>query len=166
MARKVRITRRSFMTSVGTATVAPMMLGSPASAALLARSGDESKQLQACANCHGPGGNGERFAAPYLQLRNWKSGARANDAGEQMVVVARRRDDRDTAVAAYFAGIVRSSSNGTGWAHREGARDARNHCETHPLILNAYQIDAWLTQMLFRGRLSARTGARARPPGA
>ena len=33
MARNVRITRRSFMTSVGTATVVPVMLGSPASAA-------------------------------------------------------------------------------------------------------------------------------------
>lgn len=86
---------------------------------LLARSGDESKQLQACANCHGPGGSGERFAAPYLEgqsarylamtIEEWKSGARMNDAGQQMVVVARRLDDRDTAaVAAYFAGIVGS----------------------------------------------------------
>jgi hypothetical protein len=33
MARNVRTTRRSFMTSVGTATVKPVMLGSPASAA-------------------------------------------------------------------------------------------------------------------------------------
>ena len=87
---------------------------------LLARSGDESKQLQACANCHGPGGSGERFATPYLAgqsatyltktIEQWKSGARANDAGKQMVVVARRLDDRDiAAVAAYFAGIVRFS---------------------------------------------------------
>ena len=87
---------------------------------LLARSGDESKQLQACANCHGPGGSGERFATPYLAgqsatyltktIEEWKSGVRANDAGKQMVVVARRLDDRDiAAVAAYFAGIVRSS---------------------------------------------------------
>jgi cytochrome c553 len=87
---------------------------------LLARSGDESKQLQACANCHGPGGSGERFAAPYLEgqsatymaatIKEWKSGARENDPGKQMVVVARRLDDRDiAAVAAYFAGIVRSS---------------------------------------------------------
>ena len=33
MAKNVRITRRSFMTSVGTATVVPVMLGPPASAA-------------------------------------------------------------------------------------------------------------------------------------
>jgi cytochrome c553 len=98
----------------------------PADAALLERgrllagSGDESKQLQACATCHGPGGSGERFAAPYLEgqsatylattIKEWKNGARANDAGKQMVVVARRLDDRDiAAVAAYFAGIVRPS---------------------------------------------------------
>jgi len=99
---------------------------------LLARSGDESKQLQACTSCHGPGGSGERFAAPYLEgqsatylattIKEWKSGARANDAGEQMVVVARRLDDRDiAAVAAYFAGIVRSSPT------KPGVRTARAH---------------------------------------
>ena len=99
---------------------------------LLARSGDESKQLQACANCHGPGGSGERFATPYLEgqsatylattIKEWKSGARANDAGKQMVVVARRLDDRDiAAVAAYFAGIVRSSPT------EPGVRTAKAH---------------------------------------
>jgi cytochrome c553 len=99
---------------------------------LLARSGDESKQLQACANCHGPGGSGERFAAPYLEgqsatylattIKEWKSGARANDAGKQMVVVANRLDDRDiTAVAAYFAGIVRASPT------EPGVRTAKAH---------------------------------------
>ena len=99
---------------------------------LLARSGDESKQLQACANCHGPGGSGERFAAPYLEgqsatylataIKEWKSGARANDAGKQMVVVARRLDDRDiAAVAAYFAGIVRASPT------EPGVRTAKAH---------------------------------------
>jgi len=99
---------------------------------LLARSGDESKQLQACANCHGPGGSGERFAAPYLEgqsatylattIKEWKSGARANDAGKQMVGVAGRLDDRDiAAVAAYFAGIVRSSPT------EPGVRTAKAH---------------------------------------
>ena len=99
---------------------------------LLARSGDESKQLQACANCHGPGGSGELFATPYLEgqsatylattIKEWKSGARANDPGKQMVVVARRLDDRDiAAVAAYFAGIVRSSPT------EPGVRTAKAH---------------------------------------
>jgi len=99
---------------------------------LLARSGDESKQLQACANCHGPDGTGERFATPYLEgqaatylattIKEWKSGTRANYAGKQMVVVARRLDDRDiAAVAAYFAGIVRSSPT------ERGVRTAKAH---------------------------------------
>ena len=116
-----------YETAVGPADAALLERGR-----MLARSGDESKQLQACANCHGPGGSGERFATPYLQgqsatylattIKEWKSGARANDAGEQMVVVARRLDDRDiAAVAAYFAGIVRSSPT------EPGVRTAKAH---------------------------------------
>jgi len=116
-----------YETAVGAADAALLERGR-----LLARSGDESKQLQACANCHGPGGSGERFATPYLEgqsatylattIKEWKSGARANDAGKQMVVVARRLDDRDiAAVAAYFAGIVCSSPT------EPGVRTARAH---------------------------------------
>ena len=116
-----------YETAVGPADAALLERGR-----LLARSGDESKQLQACANCHGPGGSGERFATPYLQgqsatylattIKEWKSGARANDAGKQMVVVARRLDDPDiAAVAAYFAGIVRSSPT------EPGVRTAKAH---------------------------------------
>jgi cytochrome c553 len=80
---------------------------------LLARTGDESRQLQACGNCHGPEGSGEPYAAPYLAgqsatyltnaINEWKSGARKNDGGQQMLVVAERLDDRDiAAIAAYF----------------------------------------------------------------
>ena len=116
-----------YETAVGAADAALLERGR-----LLARSGDESKQLQACANCHGPGGSGERFATPYLEgqsatylattIKEWKSGARANDAGKQMVVVAMRLDDRDiAAVAAYFAGIVGSSPT------EPGVRTARAH---------------------------------------
>jgi len=116
-----------YRTAVGAADAALLERGR-----LLERSGDESKQLQACANCHGPGGSGERFATPYLEgqsatylattIKEWKSGARANDAGKQMVVVARRLDDRDiAAVAAYFAGIVGSSPT------EPGVRTARAH---------------------------------------
>lgn len=85
---------------------------------LLARTGDEARQLQACANCHGPDGSGEPFAAPYLAgqpasyltsaIGEWKSGARKNDAAEQMSGIARRLDDRDVAaVAAYFESLGR-----------------------------------------------------------
>jgi cytochrome c553 len=80
---------------------------------LLARTGDDTKQLQACANCHGPDGGGEPFTAPYLAgqganylvsaIKEWKSGARTNDSGHQMAVVANRLDEEDiSAIAAYF----------------------------------------------------------------
>lgn len=82
---------------------------------ILARVGDESKQLQACANCHGPDGSGERYATPYLAgqsaaylvsaIHEWKTGAR--HSGEmQMGWVAQRLDDRDIAsVSAYFESL-------------------------------------------------------------
>jgi cytochrome c553 len=83
---------------------------------LLVRTGDESKQLQACANCHGPDGSGEEWAGPSLVgqsgtylatvIGEWKSGARKNDGGKQMAVVSGRLNDQDTAaVAAYFESL-------------------------------------------------------------
>ena len=80
---------------------------------LLVRVGDESKQLQACANCHGPDGAGERYATPYLAgqpaaylgsaVREWKSGTRSSGA-RLMGPVAGRLDDADiAAVSAYLA---------------------------------------------------------------
>jgi cytochrome c553 len=83
---------------------------------LLVRTGDEAKQLQACANCHGPDGSGEPLTAPYLvgqsahyltsTLNEWKSGARSNDGGQLMAVVANRLDDQDTeAVATYLENL-------------------------------------------------------------
>jgi cytochrome c553 len=80
---------------------------------LLVRVGDESRQLQACANCHGPDGAGERYATPYLAgqsavylenaLREWKTKSRSS--GERLMgPVAERLDDADiAAVAAYLA---------------------------------------------------------------
>ena len=83
---------------------------------LLVRAGDESKQVQACGNCHGPDGSGEAPVAPYLAgqsgnylvsaINEWKSGARRNDGGGQMAVVALRLDDGDlAALAAYFESL-------------------------------------------------------------
>ena len=80
---------------------------------LLVRVGDESKQLQACANCHGADGAGERYATPYLAgqpaaylesaVREWKSGSRSSGV-RLMGPVAARLDDADiAAVAAYLA---------------------------------------------------------------
>jgi len=81
---------------------------------LLTRVGDESKQLQACANCHGPDGSGEPYATPYLAgqsavyiasaIREWKTGARPS--GALMGPVAQRLDDQDiAALSAYFESL-------------------------------------------------------------
>jgi cytochrome c553 len=81
----------------------------------LATIGDESKNLQSCNNCHGPGGTGEPPAIPYLagqyahytafQLQMWKRRFRKTSPDE-MADVARRLDDGDIeAVAAYFQQI-------------------------------------------------------------
>lgn len=83
----------------------------------LATVGDGPHQVQACGNCHGPGGTGEPPAVPYLAgqdaayltaaLNEFKNGARRNDAGAQMRTVVRgmTADDID-AVAQYYAARV------------------------------------------------------------
>jgi cytochrome c553 len=82
---------------------------------LLVRVGDESKQLQACANCHGPDGSGERYAAPYLAgqsaiylanaIREWKAGTR-HSGEKQMGPVVLRLDDQDIAtLSAYLESL-------------------------------------------------------------
>jgi cytochrome c553 len=83
---------------------------------VLATTGDDSRRVQACANCHGPGGVGEPPVYPYLAgldaayiaaaLNAWKSGARNNDGGRQMASVAQAMNADDiTAVAQYFAAL-------------------------------------------------------------
>ena len=78
----------------------------------LAKVGSESRRIQACDNCHGPGGAGEPPALPYLagqyapyiafELRMWQRGYRVNSP-DGMAVVARALDDREVeAVAAYY----------------------------------------------------------------
>jgi len=81
---------------------------------MLATIGDEAIGVQACANCHGPGGSGEAPNYPYLagqhaaylkaSLTTWKQGARNTDPSQQMPQIAKRLSDADiTAVSAYFA---------------------------------------------------------------
>jgi len=78
----------------------------------LAKVGSESRRIQACDNCHGPGGAGEPPALPYLagqyapyiafELRMWQRGYRVNSP-DGMAVVARALDNREVeAVAAYY----------------------------------------------------------------
>ena len=83
---------------------------------VLALQGDASRQLQACNNCHGPGGVGEPPAIPYLAglserylvaaMDAWKQGSRSNDAGRQMQsVVQRMTADDIAAVASHYAAL-------------------------------------------------------------
>ncbi len=89
----------------------------------LATFGDESKQLQSCNNCHGPGGAGEPPMIPYLagqyahytafELQMWKRGYRKNSP-EAMLQIAKKLDDQDIqAVAAYFQQVLGSSRAAT-----------------------------------------------------
>ncbi|MBV8239744.1 MAG: c-type cytochrome [Hyphomicrobiales bacterium] len=78
----------------------------------LAKVGSEARGIQACDNCHGPGGAGERPAIPYLagqyapyitlELRMWQRGFRKSSP-EQMADVAKLLNDLEiAAVAAYY----------------------------------------------------------------
>jgi Cytochrome c553 len=84
---------------------------------LLAKTGDMKLQVQACANCHGPGGIGMAPAIPFLagqfstytdaQLKAWKSGTRKNSPG-QMLEIANRLSEKDmAALSAYFEQVKR-----------------------------------------------------------
>jgi cytochrome c553 len=82
----------------------------------LATKGDETKQVQACANCHGPGGAGEAPTYPALAgqhpgyfsaaMAAWKTGARNTDPSGQMPAIAKKLNEGDVAaLAAYFASL-------------------------------------------------------------
>jgi cytochrome c553 len=109
-------------TSAWYATLNPKPAGAAAKAdavrhkraVTLSTLGDDSKQVQACINCHGPNGAGEAPSYPYLAGQNatyltaamaeWKSGARKTDASGQMPVIAARLSDQDVAaLSAYYA---------------------------------------------------------------
>jgi cytochrome c553 len=76
--------------------------------------GDNTKGVQACANCHGPGGVGNPPAYPYLAgqhanylaaaMAAWKNGARKTDASGQMAHIAQALPEADVAaLSAYFS---------------------------------------------------------------
>jgi cytochrome c553 len=78
----------------------------------LAKVGSAAKDIQACDNCHGPGGVGEPPAIPYLagqygryiafELHMWQRDLRKSSP-EAMAQVAKRLDDQDiAALAAYY----------------------------------------------------------------
>jgi cytochrome c553 len=85
--------------------------------AILYAQGSAEHGIQACANCHGPGGRGLSHVYPSIagqppsyvetQLRRWQAGVRRNDIADLMGSVARRMTDEDIrAVSAYVAGLA------------------------------------------------------------
>ena len=81
------------------------------------RAGNAASGVAACAACHGPTGSGNPMAnfpslngqhADYttVQLKNFRIGARANDAGAMMRGVAKKMSDAEIeAVAQYIQGL-------------------------------------------------------------
>ena len=81
------------------------------------RAGNAATGVSACAACHGPTGAGNAMAkfpslsgqhADYtvLQLKNFRAGARANDAGSMMRSIAAKMTDAEIdAVAQYIQGL-------------------------------------------------------------
>ncbi len=81
------------------------------------RGGNKTSGVPACSACHGPSGAGNplanfpRLAGQHAQyvakaLRDFKSGARSNDAGRMMRDVAAKMTDTEIdAVASYIAGL-------------------------------------------------------------
>lgn len=83
---------------------------------LLATTGSRGLGVQACNNCHGPGGSGGSPAVPYLAgqgasyltatLEAWRAGTRRNDAGGQMAVIARAlTPEASMLVAQYYSSL-------------------------------------------------------------
>jgi cytochrome c553 len=82
----------------------------------LYKGGNAGSGVPACASCHGPAGSGIPVQFPRLagqhskyvlsQLKNFRSGDRANDGGKMMQVIARKMTDQEMkAVAEYISGL-------------------------------------------------------------
>ena len=82
----------------------------------LATVGDDSRSVQACANCHGPDGIGQLPTYPALggqhasylanALAAWQDGSRRTDPSGQMPTIAKSLNADDIqAVAAYYAAL-------------------------------------------------------------
>lgn len=80
----------------------------------LATVGDDALRVQACQNCHGPGGSGRAPFNPYLaglqreylhaEMLDWKNGTRRTDPSGQMNVIAKHLSEQDiAALAAHYA---------------------------------------------------------------
>jgi cytochrome c553 len=98
--------------NVGTAAEDKVALGET-----IYRAGNTASGVSACAACHSPTGSGNPMAkfpslsgqhADYTaaQLKNFRAGARANDAGSMMRGIAKKMTDEEIgAVAQYIQGL-------------------------------------------------------------
>lgn len=83
---------------------------------VLATIGDSARGVQACANCHGPGGIGSGELYPYLASQHpgylsatmgaWRDGTRNNDPSGQMPVITRSLAPQDVAALAAYYGAL------------------------------------------------------------
>ena len=85
----------------------------------LAKTGSDARGIQACDNCHGPGGAGEPPTIPYLagqyapylalELRMWQRGFRKNSP-DMMAEVAKALNEQEIAAVAAYYQQVRGSA--------------------------------------------------------
>jgi cytochrome c553 len=99
-------------TSAGAADKDKLALGEK-----IYRGGNSSSGVAACIGCHGPTGTGNPMAkfpslsyqhAAYVEktLKDFRAGARANDAGQMMRNIAAKMTDAEiAAVASYIQGL-------------------------------------------------------------
>jgi len=83
----------------------------------LYKGGNAGSGVPACASCHGPAGAGIPSQFPRLagqhnkyvlsQLKNFRSGDRANDGGKMMQVIARKMTDQEMKAAAEYINGLR-----------------------------------------------------------
>ncbi|MEW5788451.1 MAG: c-type cytochrome [Pseudomonadota bacterium] len=81
------------------------------------KGGNAGSGVPACASCHGPNGAGVPVQFPRLagqqskyvlsQLKNFRSGDRANDGGKMMQVIARKMTDQEMKAAAEYVNGLR-----------------------------------------------------------
>ena len=98
--------------TIGTTAADKVELGE-----MIYRAGNAASGVAACTACHGPTGagnpmakfpslNGQHAEYTALQLKNFRSGARANDAGSMMRGVAGKMTDAEIeAVSQYIQGL-------------------------------------------------------------
>jgi cytochrome c553 len=119
IAKNLAPEKRSQIAAYFAGLSAPAAKAEPASSApsprgkTLATRGDEALKVQACENCHGPGGTGQSGLTPYLAglhskyleaaLNEWKGGQRNTDPSVHMTLIGKSLTDADIkALAAYY----------------------------------------------------------------